>query len=193
MSHSYLENATVLCSVIKDINKMKNQKFEIVSTQSNIEWVGRKVTGAHNGNIAIKNGELVLTDGKLTGGRFIIDATSIKILDITDPATNAQFAGHLASDDFFSIEKYPEATFEIIGVVGSHIEGNLTIKDITHPVGFDAVISINDDSITATGQVVIDRTDYNMKFRSGNFFKDLGDNLIYNDFDLNVSITAKAA
>ena len=172
---------------------METQKFEIVSTQSNIDWVGKKVTGAHNGTIAVKEGEILLNEGKLTGGKFIIDTTSIKILDITDPATNAQFFGHLASDDFFSIEKYPEATLEITLVSGNHVEGNLTIKGITHPVAFDAVVDANGDQLTATGKLVIDRTKYEMKFRSGNFFKDLGDTLIYNDFELNVSVTAKAA
>jgi polyisoprenoid-binding protein YceI len=171
---------------------MENQKFEIVSAQSNIDWVGRKVTGAHNGIIAIKEGEIILNDGKLLGGKFVIDTTSIKILDVTDPATNEQFAGHLASDDFFSTQKYPEATLDITSVSDSHVEGNLTIKGITHPVGFDVAIKVNGDLLTATGKLVIDRTKYEMKFRSGNFFKDLGDTLIYNDFELNVSITAKA-
>ena len=59
---------------------MKNKKFEILDTQSQIEWVGRKVTGSHNGTIAIKNGELILNDGELTGGKFIVDTTSIKVL-----------------------------------------------------------------------------------------------------------------
>ena len=172
---------------------MENQKFEIVSTQSNIDWVGKKVTGAHNGTIAVKEGEFILNDGKLAGGKFVIDTTSIKILDVTDPATNAQFAGHLASDDFFSIEKYPEAILNITSVSGNHVEGDLTIKGITHPVAFDAAVNVNGDVLSATGKLVIDRTKYEMKFRSGNFFKDLGDTLIYNDFELNVSVTAKAA
>lgn len=172
---------------------METQKFEIVNTQSNIDWVGKKVTGAHNGTIAVKEGELILNDGKLAGGKFIIDTTSIKILDVTDPATNAQFFGHLASDDFFSIEKYPEAILAITSVSENHVEGDLTIKGITHPVGFDVLININGDHLTASGKLVIDRTKYEMKFRSGNFFKDLGDTLIYNDFELNVSVTAKAA
>ncbi|HEX9514089.1 MAG TPA: YceI family protein [Puia sp.] len=172
---------------------METQKFEIVTAQSNIDWVGRKVTGAHNGTIAVKEGKLILNAGKLTGGKFIIDTTSIRILDVTDPATNAQFAGHLASDDFFSSQKYPEATLEIASVSGNHVEGNLTIKGITHPVGFDAVVSVNGNLLTASGKLVIDRTKYEMKFRSGSFFKDLGDTLIYNDFELNVIITAKAA
>lgn len=172
---------------------MENQKFEIVSTQSNIDWVGKKVTGAHNGTIAVKEGEFILNDGKLAGGKFVIDTTSIKILDVTDPATNAQFFGHLASDDFFSIEKYPEAILKITSVSGNHIEGNLTIKGITHPVAFDAAVNVNGDALVATGKLVIDRTKYGMKFRSGNYFKDLGDTLIYNDFELNVNVTAKAA
>ena len=171
---------------------MKTQKFQIVSTQSNINWVGKKVTGAHNGTIGIKAGTLTLTDGKLTGGEFSIDTNSIKILDVTDPATNAQFAGHLASDDFFSIEKYPEATLVIDSVSGNHVEGDLTIKGITHPIDFDAVVNVDGDTLTASAKLVVDRTKYEMRFRSGNFFKDLGDTLIYNDFDLNVNITAKA-
>jgi polyisoprenoid-binding protein YceI len=191
MSHEFPEFTDQICSIIKN-KRMETQKFEILSAQSNIDWVGRKVTGAHNGTIAVKEGKLTLTDGKLTGGRFIIDTSSIKILDVADPATNSQFAGHLASDDFFSIDKYPEATLEIAEVIDNHVEGELTIKDITQPIGFDVMIDINGDILTATGQLVVDRTEYNMKFRSGNFFKDLGDNLIYNDFDLNVSITAKA-
>lgn len=93
---------------------METQKFEIISAKSNIDWVGRKVTGAHNGTIAIKEGSLTFADGQLTGGKFDIDTTSIKILDITDPATNAQFAGHLASDDFFNSENYPEAQFVLL-------------------------------------------------------------------------------
>ncbi|MCF6404933.1 YceI family protein [Chitinophaga filiformis] len=173
---------------------METKKFQIVNAQSNIDWIGRKVTGAHNGTIGIKEGTLIFTDGKLSGGNFVIDTTSIKILDVTDPATNAQFAGHLASDDFFSIDKYPEATLQITGVSGKHVQGDLTIKGITHPVSFDVTVNTDHgDVVTAYGKLVIDRTKYGIKFRSGNFFKDLGDTLIYNDFDLQVTITAKAA
>jgi polyisoprenoid-binding protein YceI len=173
------------------IKIMKNQTFEIVSTQSNIDWVGKKVTGAHNGTIGVKEGSITLQDGQLTGGKFTIDTAAIKILDITDPATNAQFAGHLASDDFFAIEKYPEATLQITRVSGNHVVADLTIKGITHPVDFDTLINVNGELLTASSKLVIDRTRYGIKFRSGNFFKDLGDTLIYNDFELTVSITAK--
>jgi polyisoprenoid-binding protein YceI len=177
---------------------METKNFEIESTQSQIHWIGRKVTGAHNGTIAIKEGTLILNNNKPTGGKFVIDTTSIKILDVTDPDTNAQFAGHLASDDFFSSEKFPSAVFEIASVIPKandvyHLDGNLTIKNITHTIGFDAEINTNGNTVNASGKMMVDRTKYGIKFRSGNFFKDLGDTLIYNDFELNVEILAKAA
>ena len=172
---------------------MKKQNFEIAVAQSIIDWTGSKVTGSHFGTIGLKAGSLTTDDGKLTGGKFTIDTTSIKVLDVTDPATNAQFAGHLASDDFFGVSQFPEATFEISAVNKNHVDGNLTIKGITHPIGFDADINIAGDTLTASGKLIVDRTKYGIKFRSGNFFKNLGDTLIHNNFNLNVNITAKAA
>ena len=174
---------------------METKKFKIVPAQSRIDWIGRKVTGAHNGTIEVKQGSFVLTEGNLTDGEVTIDMTTINILDVVDSALNTQFAGHLASDDFFSIEKFPTAAFEIISVkpVGGNqyrIEGNLTIKAITHAAGFDATVNYNGDSLTLTGKLIVDRTKYAIKFRSGNFFKDLGDNLIYNDFELDINVTA---
>ena len=176
---------------------MENKNFKINAAQSSIDWTGRKVTGAHNGTIVIKEGAFVLNDGRLTGGKFAVDTTSIKILDVTDPTTNAQFAGLLASDDFFASEQYPEALFVITSAKPTennnyNINGDLTIKGITHPIIFNATLNISDNVLIASGKLIIDRTLYGMKFRSGNFFKNLGDALIYDEFELNVRITAKA-
>jgi polyisoprenoid-binding protein YceI len=172
---------------------MENKKYTVAAPLSNIDWKGRKVTGAHNGTIAIKEGEFSLNEGELIAGKFVVDTTTITVLDITDSATNAQFVGHLASSDFFASTEYPEALFEITAVKNNHIEGYLTIKGIRRAIGFDADIHVAGDTLTAMGKMIIDRTQFDMKFRSGNFFKDLGDTLIYNDFELNVQITAKAA
>ncbi len=176
---------------------MKTQNFKLENAKSKIDWVGRKVTGSHNGTIDIKEGTLEFNNGKLIAGKVIIDITSIKILDVTDPATNAQFAGHLASDDFFNTTEFPEAQLVITSATPNndttHVEGQLTIKGVTHPTAFDTTINTNGDEISLAGKMVIDRTKYGIKFRSGNFFKDLGDTLIYNDFDLDIKVTAKIA
>lgn len=175
---------------------MNTQAFDIVSTQSKIDWVARKVTGSHNGTIAIKEGTLFFNDDVLTGGKFVIDTRSIKVLNIPDSELEATFIKHMASDDFFSSEQYPEATFEISHAEplpdgAYHVDGDLTIKGITHPIGFDAQVNRSDDLVMATGKITIDRTKYNIKFLSGNFFENLGDTLIYNDFDLLTSIIAE--
>jgi polyisoprenoid-binding protein YceI len=172
---------------------MENKKFKVVVSSSGIDWKGRKMTGGHNGTIAIKAGEFSLNEGRLTAGKFVVDTTAIKVLDITDPATNAQMVGHLLSNDFFASTEYPEASFEITAANNNRIEGNLTIKGIRRTIGFDADIHVTGDMLTAMGKMIIDRTQFDMKFRSGNFFKGLGDTLIYNDFELDIHITAKAA
>ena len=175
---------------------MEKKNFKIIAAQSNIDWIGRKVKGSHNGTISVKDGTLVLNDNQLLSGNFVADTTSIKILDITDPATNAQLAGHLASADFFASEQYPEAQFVITSAEPAEkgtylINGDLTIKEITHPIAFSAQVYTSNSTLTVSGKIIVDRTKYNMKFRSGNFFQNLGDNLIYNNFELNVNITAK--
>lgn len=152
---------------------MENKKFKVVASLSNIDWKGRKVAGTHNGTIGIKEGEFRLNEGKLTAGKFIVDTTSITVLDITDPATNAQLAGHLISGDFFASTEYPEAVFEITTVKNNHIEGDLIIKGIRCTIGFDADIHATGDMLTAMGKMIIDRTQFGMKFRSGNFLKTL--------------------
>ena len=170
---------------------METKNFEIAAEQSNINWVGRKVTGAHNGTIAIKEGSLTLTDSKLSKGNFIIDTTSIKILDITDPATNAQFGGHLASDDFFSSEKYPEAVFLITSLNGDRINGDLTIKGITNTVTFPAKIEVKDGIVKANGKLVIDRTQWGIRYRSGKFYDNLADQTVSDDIEIHMKIIAK--
>lgn len=175
---------------------METTNFKIVSSSSNVEWTGRKVSGSHNGTIGIKDGIFTLIDGKLREGFIIIDNSSIKILDISDPALNKQFAGQLASDDFFSIEKFPSSLFDIFSVKELspntyYLEGYLTIKDISNIVGFEVKVEKSENKIILSGKVIIDRTQFDMKFRSGNFFVDLGAKLIYNYFQLNFNITAE--
>ncbi|WP_431244418.1 YceI family protein [Flavobacterium sp. P21] len=155
---------------------METKKFKLESAKSNIDWIGRKVTGSHNGTIDIKEGTLLFSNGNLSEGTVVIDTTSIKILDITDPTANEQFADHLASDDFFNSREYPEAQFVItsatpININTTTVEGKLTIKGITNTIIFDAFINITADSLTLSGKIVIDRTKYGIKFRSGNFLK----------------------
>ena len=179
------------------LQEVKTTVFKIDSKLSTIEWVGRKIAGGHKGSIAISEGFLNSENGRLSGGELVIDMKSIKVLDVSDPNANNQLTGHLASPDFFNSTNHPQTVLVIQSVEqgeeNSHrIVGDLTIKSITQPIEFLVQVSINGDTIVANGKIFIDRTRYGIKFRSGNFFRDLGDSLIYNEFQLDVRITAKA-
>ena len=169
--------------------------FKANTKKSLIKWTGKKITGAHTGTINVSSGNLEVEDGRIVGGDFDIDTRSIVITDIEDPEMNTQFANHLFSDDFFAVEKFPTATFTIINVTpmegnSSRIDGLLTIKGITHSLSFESTVEVQENTILAVGEIIVDRTKYDIKFRSGNFFKNLGDNLIYNDFKLHLTLVA---
>jgi polyisoprenoid-binding protein YceI len=176
---------------------MALKNFKVNTQESLINWTGKKITGSHTGTINLASGILEVEDGKIIGGNFDIDTQSILITDIPDPKTNAQFAGHLFSDDFFAVDKFPTANFSIINATPvnettNKIDGLLTIKGITHSLSFEAKINIQETVIAAAGEIIVDRTKYGIRFGSGNFFKGLGDTLIYNDFILNLSLVAFA-
>lgn len=177
-------------------NVVKEAEFNVDKQQSEITWIGRKVTGEHTGTLSLSSGKLIWNGDKLTGGSFVIDMSSIANTDLTDADSNQKLVGHLKSDDFFSTEKHPTAKFVITNVnqlTGNQaqVKGNLTIKGITKPVEFPATIQVNGNQLNANAKIVVDRTQYDIRYGSGSFFDNLGDKAIDNDFELNVALVAK--
>jgi hypothetical protein len=178
--------------------------YEADTERSYLEWIGSKPTGTHHGTLKVKSGELMAHDGEITGGKFILDMTSIVNHDLEDPEMNAKLVNHLHSDDFFSTEKYPEGVFEITEVVPfdgqiadgeivpTHtIAGNLTIKDITRNIRFNAMVDYNESEITAESvPFVINRAEYDIRFKSKSFFENLQDDFIHDDIGLKIKLVA---
>jgi polyisoprenoid-binding protein YceI len=172
-----------------------NGFVKINPSASKVEWLGKKVTGQHNGTVAIKDGQLKITDGMLTGGNITIDMTTIKNLDLQGE-TAAKLEGHLKSDDFFGVEKFPVATLIITeskstGQGNFDVKANLTIKGITQPVNFKVNLSPKKNQYVAFADITIDRSKYDVRYGSTSFFDGLGDKAIYDNFDLSVSIVAE--
>lgn len=174
-----------------------------VDTESSVlTWKGSKITGSsHEGTLKLASGTLNAEGGNLVGGKFTIDMTSLDNTDLKGTDGHAKLVGHLKSDDFFSVEAHPTATFEITGVTpkageagATHeISGNLTIKGITKNLTFPATVNLNDNSVTATADFFFDRTLYDVKFNSSNFFENLGDNAINNEISIKVDLKANKA
>lgn len=166
---------------------------------STVEWLGKKVTGQHNGTVKISSGEVLLGDGNLKGGNFEMDMNSITVLDIQNPEPNAKLTNHLKSDDFFDTENHPISKFEITSVSeqvddkgNTHlVSGNLTIKGITKNITFPAMVSIDERTVTAKADFDIDRTEWDVRYGSGKFFDNLGDNLINDNFNIKFTVTTE--
>jgi polyisoprenoid-binding protein YceI len=180
---------TIALSLVALVSFTVNaQTKKIDVKKSNIHWVGKKVTGQHDGTIALKDGALVFKGDKLAGGNFIVDMTTINTTDL-EGGMKEKLDGHLKSDDFFGTEKFKTANlvFKTIADKGSNnytITAELTIKGITNPISFD----MNVNGKMATTKLIVDRTKYDIKYKSGNFFENLGDKTIYDDFELDVTL-----
>ncbi|KRO66300.1 MAG: lipid-binding protein [Cryomorphaceae bacterium BACL11 MAG-121128-bin16] len=166
----------------------KNDK-EINTKNSTVLWKGNKVTGSHEGVIKIKSGLLKFNKEELIGGEFEIDMNSLVCTDLSGEY-KGKLEGHLKSDDFFGVTKFPTATLKIKKVIkqkGNIYEctGDITIKGKTEVVQFNTTLNKN----SATAKIKIDRTKFDVKYGSGSFFDGLGDNMIYDEFDLNINLS----
>lgn len=167
-------------------------KVELDPATSKIVYVGKKVTGSHTGDVKLASGHLLFNKDQLAGGEFVADMTSITNTDIADKDYHKKFIDHMISDDFFSVDKHKTAKFVIKNVKKQKdnnykVTGDLTIKGKTAPASFDAVATKE----SATAKITFDRTKYGIKYGSGQFFKDLGDKMINDQVELDITLTAK--
>ena len=164
------------------------QTKKIDAAKSSINWLGKKVTGQHNGTVNFKEGNLVFRGKKVTGGNFVVDMTSLTATDLQGEY-QGKLNGHLKADDFFGTDKFPTATLVFKKVVAKSattftVTGNLTIKGITKPITFDLATTAN----SATAKFNVDRTKYDIKYGSGSFFSNIGDKAINDEFELDVTL-----
>ena len=169
--------------------------YHVDTQASNIVWTGYKVTGKHTGTVKVKSGNLTMDNGVLTGGTFEVDMNSITDTDMEGEYAG-KLVGHLKSDDFFGVNSFPTAKFVITRAIPQDSKGNykilgdLTIKGTTKPAKLLANVMEANGEVKASGNITIDRSEYNVRYGSGSFFDDLGDKTIYDEFDLNVSLVA---
>ncbi len=186
-STSMEDDATLAASMV----------FEVDTTKSSLEWYGaKKVGGNHRGTIGIKVGEVAVKDGMPLSGALTVDMATIAT---TDQKAGDALNKHLKSPDFFDVEKYPTASFQLKGVqkiAGTTNEytvtGDLTMKGITNSITFPATITGSDAGYTANAVVKIDRTKWDVRFGSGKFFDSLGDAVINDEFELTIKLVTKA-
>ncbi|OGX84725.1 YceI family protein [Hymenobacter glacialis] len=177
------------------------EAYAVQPQLSTLGWLAKKVTGQHNGTMQFQSGQVLVKGSQITGGTFVVDMASMKVEDITDAGSNGKLLGHLKSEDFFAVDANPTATFVITSVKplkgdangnNATITGNLTIKGKTNPLSFPAKTGVKNGIAAATGTATVDRTKYDIRYRSKSFFESLGDKAIDDTFSLTFNVIAKS-
>ena len=168
---------------------------------SDIDWIGRKVTGEHSGTLNLSDGFVIWNGKSITGGKITFDMTSIQNTDIESLEWKEKLEKHLMAEDFFFADSFPNAILEIknhrqtINDKSENIDqiiADLTIRGITHEIIFPLQISQDNYILNAEGNINVNRTSFNIKYKSGTFFEDLGDRMIYDDFTIQFLVQTKA-
>ena len=135
---------------------------------------------------------MVVKDNQIISGEFVVDMSTITNTDISNETYRDKLIGHLNSDDFFGIEKFPISTMVVKestpftnGV--STVTADLTIKGETHPVLFEVSKKEND----FTGEIRVNRALYDIRYGSKTFFSDIGDKAIDDEFILQVILVVE--
>ncbi|MEJ4086937.1 YceI family protein [Galbibacter orientalis] len=188
MKNKILKSVTIFAVVLGTSSFTEPDTKKVDTEKSEITWKGYKVTGSHEGTIALESGELKFDGDKLIGGEFAVDMTTIGATDLSGEY-KTKLDGHLKSNDFFGVENHPTATLVITkvnptGKNSYEVTGDLAIKGKTNPITFEMSVY----GSKATANLKIDRTKYDVRYGSGSFFDNLGDKTIYDEFDLVVDL-----
>lgn len=191
MKKTFLTLSLIFAILISFASKPHIVDVRVNPSGSTVKWIGSKLTSSHEGNVIIQKGVLAINHGTLVGGQISIDMNSITCTDIESPKKNKYLVDHLKNEDFFNTEKFPLAIIKITKAVRGkgnvyNIIADLTIKGITHPVAFDADVNINGENFLAKAKIIIDRTKWDVKYKSSSIFDDLGDNFIKDDVEFDV-------
>ncbi len=158
--------------------------YSFNNAKSTLYWEGARPGKMHYGTIEVINGTARTDDDRIIGGSFEIDMFSIQNTDISSESMKAKLLEYLKSEDFFYVEKFPKAAFDITRVEqtsGSNhmVIGNLTIRGNTHEISFPAEITMDDRMIHVnTDKISLERTRWDVNHMSKSVFGGMKDKFI---------------
>ena len=187
MKKRLLLTALPLVVLLFAFGSKEKEAYTVDISKSSVKWTGYHLAKAyeHKGNVTVKSGNLEVGDGAITGGTIVIDMASISNSDLKGKEKK-KLIKHLKSDDFFGVEKYPEAKLVIAKVEGNKASGNITIRGITEEISFDVTdVKVTDQMISASASLKIDRTKHKVMYGWT-----IENAILSNEFQLDVNIVA---
>jgi len=203
MNKKILLTMTASFLLLVSVTLSAQQSSKVDLSESKVNWSGKSPTGEHKGFVKLSNGELNVDKGEIIGGSFTLDMNSITNTDIADEESNKKLVTHLKSNDFFDVQKFPNAKFVITKVTKQNnssaeeskathrVEGDLTIKGVTKKIGFDASINLLNGKFAAnTPAFTINRTEWGVNYQSKSIVAGLKDQFIYDDLTISIELVS---
>ncbi|MEY3364042.1 MAG: hypothetical protein RLZZ538_1586 [Actinomycetota bacterium] len=117
---------------------------------------GQNVTAVGRTNAVI--GSLVIDDGVVTSGQFVVDMTTVKS---DEPKRDAQFESRI-----MDVINYPTATFVLTSPITlaenatassttNTASGELTLRGTTKPISISVIGEVRDGRIVVTGETTV--------------------------------------
>ncbi|RYE80997.1 MAG: YceI family protein [Myxococcales bacterium] len=151
---------------------------------SAIRFVGRKVTGQHEGRFERFRGSVQLVDDDLARSSVRV---TVAMASVTPDI--AKLSAHLRSSDFLDVERFPEATFVSTRVQPTGptalVTGDLTLHGVTKRITFPATIQVSPAEFAMTGDVRLRRQDFGITYQG------MADDLIQDEVTLTLSVKAR--
>jgi K(+)-stimulated pyrophosphate-energized sodium pump len=171
---------------------MEDGTYTFIADSSNFGWVGKKVGGQHMGTVKVASGNVTVANNDLKSGEFTMDMKSIEVLDLSGEGKD-KLEGHLKAADFFAVDSFPTSKFVIKEISRMDkntfkVKGDLTIKNITNEIVFPATASYDGKHLRVAADFMIDRTKWDIKFKSKSFFPEFGDSFIYDEININLDL-----
>lgn len=166
-------------------------KYSLTKNKPRINWTAKKISGSgHTGIIPASKGKFKVENGVITKGLVSFDMNGFEVTDI-DGDSKENFDKHLKDEDFFDVDKFPEAKLSF-NSSSINKDGTKTLSCTLdmHGVAVDYEIpfkikaqklSEGGMGYNITGEFFMDRTKHELTYGSGSFFDNLGDRAINDD------------
>jgi polyisoprenoid-binding protein YceI len=186
---------------VEEVKTATTGTFNVVTEGTHLDWKAWHLgkTGERFGKVSIKDAEMLINEDKLTNGKFVIDIASLSVENFpNDSAKTADLSGHLIGADFFMVDSFPTASFEITSVeaiegdFNTAIIGNLTIKDSTKSISFKSNVEITEESVTLMSETFeVNREDWGLTYHNEGTVGVPKDYLIHNNiaFTIHTKLT----
>ena len=182
---------------VSAVNNMPSDgQYTMDADQSVIQWRGTKVGFEEKGTVPFRSCSFQVESGVLTSADIVIEMNGIQATSQSGTASR-ELGQHLRSADFFDVANHPTAAFTLVSARADGrgnlvLNGKLNVKGITQDV--EALLTFSAyDPVVASISFNFNRADFDVRFGSGTFFDNLGDDLISDEVNMRLALVEDVA